>query len=99
MELTEEEKKKFEILDAMRDEVYCPEGKIIDMGNRRVTEVKVNRRVMLPDQRPAGEEAVLMVRRERLLQVAREYLQEKCDDKGQVQESNFIDQERRGSRS
>ena len=80
----------------MQDEVYCPENKKIDMGNKRVTDIKVNRRVMLPDPRPAGEEATLMVRRERLLDVVEEYINEKCDEKGQVKESNFYEQERIG---
>ena len=68
------------------------------MGNRRVTDIKVNKRVMLAAPRPAGEEATLMVRRERLLQVAREFIDDNCDSKGQIKESNYSEQERRGTK-
>ena len=54
------------------------------------------KRVMLTDPRPAGEEALLMVRRERLLQVAEQYIEEKCDSRGAIKESNYYDSERRG---
>ena len=37
-----------------------------------------------------------MVRRERLLQVAAKYIEENCDDKGVVKESNYTEQERKG---
>ena len=70
VEQTEEEKLRFEIIEAMQDEVYCPDSNKIDMGNRRVTDIKVNKRVMLPAPIQTGEEAILMVRRERLLQAA-----------------------------
>ena len=38
----------------MQNEVYWPTKKVVDMGNRKVTGVRVNKRVMLPDPRPAG---------------------------------------------
>ena len=96
--MTEEEREKFEMVEAVQDEIYCREKKIVDMGNRKVTDVRINKRIMLPDPRPAGEEAVLMVRRERLLQVANEYILEKCDKKGNIKDSNFTEEERRGVR-
>ena len=96
--MTDEEKIRFEAIEAMQDEVYCPDTKRVDMGNRRVTDIKLNKRVMLPDPRPAGEEATLMVRRDRLLKAAREFIEEKCDSKGQILESNYSEQERRGVR-
>ena len=74
--MTEEEREKFEMVETVQDVIYCREKKIVDMGNRKVTDVRINKRIMLPDPRPAGEEAVLMVRRERLLQVANEFILE-----------------------
>ena len=56
VELTQEERKRIEYIEAMQDEVYWPESKRVDMGNRRVRDIKVNKRVMLPDPRPAGEQ-------------------------------------------
>ena len=37
-----------------------------------------------------------MVRRERLLEVAQSYLHERCNKKGEVKDSNYTEQERRG---
>ena len=62
--LTEEEKSRFEFIDAMQDQVYCPESKTVDLSKRKVTDIKINKRILLPDPRPAREEAILMVMRE-----------------------------------
>ena len=37
-----------------------------------------------------------MVRRERLLDVVESFISEKCDEKGQIKESNYYEQEKRG---
>ena len=73
----------------MEDEVYCPKTKTLDLGKRRVTDLKTNRRIMMPDPRPAKEEAVLMVRRERIMQETENYIREKCNSKGEIKESNM----------
>ena len=71
-----------DFLEAMENEVYCPSKKTIDMGRRRVTDVRVNKRIMLPDPRPPGEEATLMARRGRILETAERYIKKNCNGKG-----------------
>ena len=34
IEVTPEEKEKFDMLEAMQDHIYCPERKVVDMTNR-----------------------------------------------------------------
>ena len=71
-------------------------NKTVDLSKKRVTDLKINKRVMLTDPRPAGEEATLLVRRGRLIEVAKKYISKRCDKKGEVIESNLSEQERRG---
>ena len=66
------------------------------MRKRRATDCKTNQRVYLPDPRPAREEAELMVRSQRMEEVMRRYMKEKCNDKGEIVETNLTDQEKRG---
>ena len=86
VELTEEEKERFQYMEAMEDQVYCPQRKKLNMSKKRVTDIKTNRRVMLTDPRPAKEEAVQMVRKDRLLAETEKYIREKCNEMGEVKD-------------
>ena len=59
------------------------------MRKRRCTDLKTNTRVYLPKQRPATEEAELLTRSQRILEVVTGYIDRECDDKGN-QKVNFL---------
>ena len=76
--------------------MYCPETKTMDMTKRRVTDIKSNTRIMMPDPRGTKEEAIMMLRRERMMEAVRKYRREKCTEKGEIKESNVGEEISRG---
>ena len=53
------------------------------MSKKRCTDIKTNQRVMLPSPLSAQEEAEIAVQTRRTLQIAREYIEEKCNKEGE----------------
>ena len=82
--LSTEEEEEVEKMELNMREIYDPDTGVFDMGKRRATDIKTNQRIYLPDPRPAHEEAELMIRMQRLEDAAKRYMQENCNEKGDV---------------
>ena len=61
--MTDEERDRIKLVEVLQVQVYCPEIKKLDMENRRVTDIKTNMRVMMPDPLSTKQEAILIIRR------------------------------------
>ena len=78
---------------------YSRENKRLDMGNRRATDCKNNRRTYLSKARPLLEEAELLLRREAWDMVVKKYIEKHCNLKGNQNVNNLNESEQRGLRS
>ena len=80
-------------------EVFRPEERRMEFSRRRVTDMPTNRFVHIPN--PAGPEVetVLDNMSNRVYTVAKAYILEKCDKKGNILEKNLSQQEQRGLKS
>ena len=97
-------------IDAEKEEELCiKEGemrviydggtKTLDFGKRRATDIKGNSRVIFPRKaRTLGEESALETLRMELFTTFKQYVQDKCDDKGN-QKSNLTKGEEEGLKS
>ena len=95
-ELTDEEARDLEMIELKTREIFNLEEMDFDMRKRMATDVKTNQRVIMPDARPANEEAELLVRCSRLEGVFKKYMESNCDEKGNLLEGNLTQQEKRG---
>ena len=66
VELTDEEKQRFEILEAKSRQFYDPEEKTFNYKKKRVTDVKENARVTLPKAVKELQEVGIEIRRQNL---------------------------------
>ena len=92
----EKEDEENERIEIRMREIYDPENETVDLRKRMATDVKTNQRVFLPQPRPAREEAELMVRTERLERIVSKYMEENCNEKGEIIETNITNQQKRG---
>ena len=86
--LIDEEREIKEEEEAKSQSIFDRINRIIDMRNRRVTDMKENSRIHLPKPLPANEEAKIEIRRDHYEKVFQKYFQEKCSEKGN-QSSNM----------
>ena len=79
IELTEEEKERFEAIEAKERQFYDPEEKRFNYNKKRVTDLRENARVTLP--KPASEihEAGIEIRRNNLKRTVREFMEKECN--------------------
>ena len=89
-ETHEERKKKKEQAEYESRRVHNREDDTIDLGNRRCTDMKNNRKITIPRGRPATEEAELMTRAEIWNKVVTRYINEKCDNRGNQKHTNLV---------
>ena len=64
-------------------------GNKVNMNNIRVTELPGNKDVILPDDRSDSIEAGLAAFKQEILVVAKNYIENHCDSKGNIKESNL----------
>ena len=88
--------REMEMIELKTRMIYDQDDNELDMRRRLATDIKTNQRVIMPQARPAGEEAELLVRFARLEKVFVEYVEKHCDEKGNQKESNLTEKERRG---
>ena len=94
-ELSEEEKKVIEEIEAMSRVVYDPIEMSVNLGNRRVTDLKENCKVYLPKPLSPEEEAQLAIRKGKYMTIFKRYTEEKCGKKGE-QRLNLTFSQRKG---
>ena len=68
---------------------FDPTSKLLDLTLLRPTDMKNNRRVIMPPTRPMSEELAISARRTALLRTTEESIRANCDLKGQQVESNL----------
>ena len=73
VELTEEEKEKFDLLEAKRRQFYDPEEKIFNYNKKRVNDIRENARVTLPKAVKEIQEVGIEIRRHNIKRVVQEY--------------------------
>ena len=76
--------------------VFDMENCKLDMGNRRPTDCKANRRVIIPPPRPGKEEAELMLRKEGWTEVVNKYYKDYCNSEGKQSVGNLSKAEKSG---
>ena len=77
------------------NETFDLEGKVIDYGRCRATDIPTNPRLIMPKPASIREEAAMAEMKERMLEKVSEYIQAKCNEKG-FPESNLSKEEERG---
>ena len=60
--MTETEKEKLDMIEILEEGCCVHVKKTIDLSKKKCTDVKSNKRVFMPDARPAREEAIVMKR-------------------------------------
>ena len=73
--------------------MYDCDTNTMRMQKRRCTDMKNNRRVTLPQARPAAEEALLETRKMVWDKTASDYMKENCDNKGRQKVCNLTAQQ------
>ena len=73
-----------------KNEVFDLESKVMDYGNRRVTEIPTCQRLILPKPAPVREETAMATLRDELLDEAIEFIRNECNEKGYPINSNFL---------
>ena len=81
-----------------KNEVFDLESKVMDYGNRRVTEIPTCQRLILPKPAPVREETAMATLRDELLDEAIEFIRNECNEKGYPINSNFSETESAGIR-
>ena len=99
-EISEEEKveemknkEKTEIEDAESRQIYDRTTNSLRLQRRRAMDMKNNRRVVLPQARPASEEAMLDTRKAMWGETVDEFIKTDCDNKGRQNVSNITAQQ------
>lgn len=82
--------------EAMARETYVQETSTLNMANMRPTDMRTNRRVIIPKPRPPIEEAELLVRRYMWGKILVQYMKEHCHNDGRQLASNMSPSARRG---
>ena len=80
-------------------EVYRPEERRMEFSRRRVTDMPTNRFVHIPNPAEPEVETVLDNISCRVNNVAKAFIKEKCDKKGNILEKNLSQQQQRGLKS
>ena len=70
--------------------------KKIDMTKMRITDLPTCPEVILPEPRPNDQESQLEAFKTEVMNITKEYIKEKCDDKGNLKEKNLSKQETKG---
>ena len=86
------------MLDAKSRMIYDCEMNTFDFSKRRTTDLKNNSRVIFPKTRDFQFEAKLELLRIEAIEVFRQYMRDKCDERG-TQKSNLSKSEARGLKS
>ena len=97
-DITDEEAAKIEEIAARSRKVYDEETGHLDLSKLRVTDLKENKRVILPKALNATEEAKIEVRLDALWKEFKEYVKEECKEDGS-QESNLSHEQLLGLQS
>ena len=95
VEVSEEEKEVFDLIEAEARQTYNPSGNNLDLRKKRVTDLKENSKVHLPKPLPTQQEAFVAIRREKWLDTYREHLKDNCSKEGN-QTSNLSQSQQRG---
>ena len=95
--VTEDEQELMDQWEAASRQTYDPVTNVFDHRNKRATDVKHNTRVYLPKALDTKLEAGIEVRRQKYLEVHREYAKEFCDEKNN-QQSNLTQSQKQGLR-
>ena len=82
--------------DARSRMTYDSSSRTIDMGARRATDMSHNTRLILPQPRPAGEEALLSARQQMWRNTTTKYISEHCNRGGDQNEHNMTTSQRVG---
>ena len=94
--MTELEKLRLEVAEMWMEKCHDQPGKRVDLTKKRCTDIKTNQRVIMPDPRPAREEAHLSVRTEKTLEIARKLLEGNCDSEGMLLRGGLPPETERG---
>ena len=89
VEMSTEEKERIEIEKMWTEKCHDEKRGKVDMTKKKCTDVRTNQRVIMPEPRPAKEEAHLQVRTEKTLKIAREYMEKNCDKDGKLLRGGF----------
>ena len=89
----EEQANTEKTLDEVQEEERV-EGKIVtgnkvNLNNIRVTELPGNKEVVLPDDRADKVESELAAFKQEIMVVAKQYIEQNCDAKGNIKENNL----------
>ena len=98
VELTEEEKEKFDLLEAKRRQFYDPEERIFNYNKKRVTDIRENARVTLPKAVKEIQEAGIEIRRQNIKRLVQEYRESTSNGKS-ASKSNLTNNEKAGLKS
>ena len=88
-EETEEQKTLAEMIELEARDVLDDSGTILDMRRKRVTDMKCNRRVMMPAPGKPILEAEYSLRVSMWQREYEKYMTEECDDKGMQKQMNL----------
>ena len=93
-----EEEEKMEEMIHLEERIHDTERSEVRVGKMKCTDMKNNRRIMLPPPRGVKEEAVLEVRRDAWLEAVRKFQQSGEKEKGKEKgkKDNLTESERRG---
>ena len=69
---------------------------VLNLRKRRCTDIRTNPRVFLPKMRPQTEEAELLTRGSRILEVAKGFIDRECDKMGNQCDNNINKVEKEG---
>ena len=76
--------------------IQDPDTGKIDMTKLRVSQLKTKRDVIVPEDCSQEEERRIASLKEEVMQIMREYISERCDDKGKPKDSSFPKEVERG---
>ena len=78
VELTPEEEKRFQELEARGDLIYSHKDKVLDLGQLRATQIKENTGITLPKSVNVKDEADLLTRSELYRSTFKRHLRSRC---------------------
>ena len=72
---------------------YDPESKSLDYKKLNVTDLKSNKRVVLPDKINNSDEIKLQIFKDKVMEAVTDYKKDKCDNKGNIINKNTLTRE------
>jgi len=95
-ELDESLEVRIQLAEVEIREIFDPVTQQVDLGRRRCTDICTNPRVYMPKARPAEEEAELLIRGRRIMEVAKAYRDRECDEKGNQKVTPLTSKQKEG---